>query len=218
MATDRPADWIARVIVVDPQPMYRAGLTEAIQERSNLEVVSQAADGSSAIEQIARHAPDVAVIDLSVPGFDGVRALERLIQDESQTRVLILSDYNDGWTLYQAVEAGAAGCLLKDADADTICSAITAVAQGDTVFAPELAAMMAEQIRSRHGRDVDALTKRECEILRLTADGLSAVHVGQELALSQSTVKTHLTHIYAKLGVTSAAAAVCEAMRLNILS
>jgi two-component system nitrate/nitrite response regulator NarL len=189
-----------------------------VQRRANLEVVSQAGDGSSASEQIARLAPDVAVIDLHVLGLDGLRVLEGIIQGESQTRVLILAERQDGPIVYQAIEAGAAACLPKDADADAICDAIVAVARGNHVFAPQLVDAIVEQIRSRRRGGGGTLSERERAVLRLTADGLPAMRVATELAVSESTVKTHLTHIYAKLGVSGAAAAVYEAMRLNILS
>ena len=211
------ADLRARVVVVDPRPTHRAGLVEAIDQRSDLEVVSQATDGSSASEQITRHAPDVVVIDLHVLGFDGLAVLEKGIQDESRTRVLILSGHRDRSIVYQSIEAGAAGGLLRDADAETICNAIAAIARGDHVFAPQLVDMILEQIRGRRRGGGGALTERERAILRLTADGLPAAQVATELAVSESTVKTHLTHIYTKLGVSRAAAAVYEAMRLNIL-
>jgi two-component system nitrate/nitrite response regulator NarL len=218
MPAHRPADSLTRVVVVDPRPAFRAGLVEAIQQGADLEVAAVAGYGSSASEQIDRLAPDVAVIDLHVLGFDGLRVLEGIIQDESQTRVLILAGHRDGPMVYQAIEAGAAGCLLKDADADTIGNAIAAVARGNHVFAPELVDMIAEQIRGQRRGGGGTLSERERAILRLTADGLPAMRVATELAVSESTVKTHLTHIYAKLGVSCAAAAVYEAMRLNILS
>jgi two-component system nitrate/nitrite response regulator NarL len=172
----------------------------------------------SACEEIARLAADVVVMDLHVLGIDGLRLLETITQEDSQTRVLLLYGYQDGPILYQAIEAGAAGCLMSDADADAICSAIAAVARDEYAFAPQVARMIAEQMRARRHRVRGTLSERERAVLRLTADGLPAAGVAKELAVSKSTVKTHLTHIYAKLGVSCAAAAVYEAMRLDILS
>jgi len=193
-------------------------LVDAIRREPNLELVLEGGDGSSTSRQIAELAPDMAVIDLHMLGFDGLRLLERLSDAESETRVLILSGDQDGSLVYQAIEAGAAGCLPEDAGPQTICDAIASVARGERVFAPELVDMLAEQIRGRRRGGSGALTERQRTILRLTADGLSAEEVASELAVSMSTVKKHLSHAYARLGVSGAAAAVYEAMRLNILS
>jgi two-component system nitrate/nitrite response regulator NarL len=189
---DRQTDSVPRVVVVDDHPVYRAGLTEAIRQQPDLEVVSDAGEGQGVIEQILGLAPEVAVIAANPPELDGLRVLEGIAQSGCQTRVLVLSTYDEGQTIPQALAAGAAGYLLKDADAETICGAVAAVA--------------------------GALSQRQREILRLTAEGLSAERVGDELALSSSTVKTHLAHVYEKLGVSCAPAAVCEAMRRGILS
>lgn len=218
MSTDRPADSRVGVAVVDPRPAERGALVTAIRKRADLELVSEAAGGLEASDQISRLAPDVAVIALHVLGFDGLRVLEGLKVHGSETRVLILSADHDGSIVYHAIGAGAVGCLPQDAGHETICGAIVAVARGDYAYSPELVEMLAEQIRSRHHGGRGGLSERERAILRLTADGLPAAKVGRELAISESTVKTHLTHIYAKLGVTCAAAAVYEAMRLDILS
>jgi len=144
--------------------------------------------------------------------------LDRIVEDESQTRVLVLCDRNDGPLVYQAIEAGATGCLKTDAGMDAICDAIPSIARGEDVFSPHLVEIVARQIRRHRRGGRGSLTERERAVLRLTADGLPAADVATELAVSESTVKTHLTHIYAKLGVTCAAAAVYEAMRLEILS
>jgi two-component system nitrate/nitrite response regulator NarL len=217
MRTDRQSDPLLRVVVVDDHAVYRAGLSEAIRREPNLEVVSDAGDRPDAIERILELVPDVAVIGANAPGFDGLRVLERIAQSGCQTRVLVLSSYDEP-TIHRALALGAAGYLVKDADAETICGAIAAVALGQSVFSPELLGMVARQIRTETGRGPAALSERQQEILRLTAEGLSAEHVGEELALSTSTVKTHLAHVYEKLGVSCGPAAVCEAMRRGILS
>ena len=217
MATDRPADSPARVVVVDPRPARRATLVDAIRQHPDLEIVSQVGDGRSASKQIARLEPDVAVIELHVLGFDGLRVVEATLGDESKTRVLVLSGSQDGSIVHQAIQAGAAGCLMIDADADTIGGAIAAVARGDRAFAPQVSELIAEQIGGRD-REGCTLTQRERSVLRLTADGLSAGEVATELALSESTVTKHLMSAYEKLGVSCAAAAVHEAMRLEIIA
>jgi len=218
MPARRPVASPTRVVVVDPRPAHRARLVAAIRQRSSLELAVEAGDGSTASEQIVALAPDVAVIELHVLGLDALRVFDRIIEDELHARVLVLCGRNDGVLVYQAIEAGAAGCLLADAEMDFICSAIAAVARGEDVFSPQLVDIVARQIRRHRRGGRGSLTERERAILRLTADGLPAAKVGAELAVSESTVKTHLTHIYAKLGVACAAAAVYEAMRLNIIS
>jgi two-component system nitrate/nitrite response regulator NarL len=218
MPTSRSGQSPVRVTVVDPRPAYRIRLVEGIRQRRDLELVSEAGDGSSACQQIIELGPDVAVVDLHILGFDGLRVLESIIQKGCDTRVLILSQDHDGPLVYQAIEAGATGCLSTNADLNAICDATAAVARGKDVFAPELINMIANQIRGRRRGGGGKLTERERAILRLTADGLPAGRVAAELAVSESTVKTHLTNAYSKLGVSCAAAAVYEAMRLNILS
>jgi DNA-binding NarL/FixJ family response regulator len=184
----------------------------------DLELASQDCGDSSAVESIARNAPDVAVIELDLPRFD--HPLETIVLDEAGPSVLALSREDDGCgpMIYRAIEAGADGCLFKSADAETICDAIIRVAQGKTAIPQEVSESIASQIRLRRARSEAVLTDRERQILRLTAGGLSSEGVGQELSLGQSTVKTHLSNVYAKLGVTCAAAAVFEAMRLDLLS
>jgi two-component system nitrate/nitrite response regulator NarL len=192
-------------------------LVAAIRRQPGLEVVSEAGDGSSAGKQIVRHEPDVAVIELHTLGLDALSPLESIAQGQLQTRVLLLSGGQDGPIVYQALEAGAAGWLTNDADLNQICESIATVARGGYAFAPELVDTLAQQIRRRRRGGGSGLTERERAVLQLTADGMTASRVAGELAVSESTVKTHLGHIYAKLGVSCAAAAVYEAMRLDIL-
>jgi two-component system, NarL family, nitrate/nitrite response regulator NarL len=216
--SDQQAGPVLRVAVVDGQPVYRAGLIEAIRQQPELECVFDAGDGLGGIERILGSAPDVAVVGVNLPGSEDLPVLESIAQSEGGTRVLVLASREAGPLIYQALAAGASGYLMKDADAETICSAIAAVARGDTVVSPELLGVVARHIRADNGRSTVTLTQRQHDILRLTADGLSAERVGRELSLSSSTVKTHLAHIYEKLGVSGAPAAVCEAMRRGILS
>ena len=186
--------------------------------RPGLELVSQDGDDQSAATSIARYAPDVAVIELDLPRFEHL--LEAIVSDEAGPRVLALGGHGDGDAarIYRAIEAGAAGCVFKHAEPETICDAIATVARGEVALPQEVTELIATQIRERRSQSEMTLTERERQILRLTAGGLSAQGVGQELSLGRSTVKTHLSHIYAKLGVTCAAAAVFEAMRLDLLS
>lgn len=205
-----------RVIAADPHPVYRQGLTEAIARRSDLELVGEAADAEGAVNDVARLSPEVAVIELKLLDGDGPGLVER-ITGEHETRLLLLCGHEDAAAIYAAIEAGATGCLFKEANGEEISEAIAALGRGEAAFCRRSAESIAGQIQLRRDRDGAALTERERQILKLTADGLPSGRVGEELALSQSTVKNHLSNIYAKLGVTCAAAAVSEAMRLDLL-
>ena len=205
------------VYVADDHPVYRDGIVAAVRARAELQVVGQASDGRHALAEIRELAPDVAVLDMKLPGLDGLGVLDALVQDGLAVRVLILSAYVDEEIVYRALARGAAGYLSKDADRDTICDAVAAVARGEVRVDPGLQGVLIGAIRRREVDDRPVLTAREREIVRLVADGLSAPEVGERLHLSPSTVKTHLQSLYQKLGVSDRAAAVATAMRLGLL-
>lgn len=205
------------MLVADGQPLYREALCRAVRGRPELELVGQSADGREALELIARLAPDIAVLDLTLGELDGARVLEAVSRDGLAGRVLLLSVEVDAAVAYEVVEAGAAGYLSKDVDADELCDAIAAVARGQTVLAPQVQAGIAAEIRLRRSDDRPILTEREREILALVADGLTARQMAGRLHLAVGTVKTHLLHLYAKLGVSERAAAVAAAMRRGLL-
>jgi two-component system nitrate/nitrite response regulator NarL len=205
------------VYVADDHPLYREGVVSAIKERPELELVGEAGNGTDALEEIKRLGPDVAILDVKMPGIDGIRVLNALQRDGAPTRVLFLSAYLDSAIVYRAVAAGAAAYLSKDSDRQAICDAVLAVARGDSILAPEIHAGIAQEIRTREHDDRPVLSPREREILGLTAEGCTAPEIGRRLYLSTTTVKTHLQHLYEKLGVSDRAAAVAEAMRRGLL-
>ncbi len=205
-----------RVIVADSYPVYRRGLAEAVERRPDLELVGEAADAEAAVEQTGRSAPDVIVVELQLVAQDG-RLLERIAGEAPEARVLLLCGRDDPNDIYRAIEAGAVGCLFKEAEAEEITDAIATLARGEAVLAPRAAELIARQIRVRGERERAALTERERQVLTLTAEGFSSQGVAGELAVSQSTVKQHLSNIYSKLEVAGAAAAVSEAIRLELL-
>ncbi|RKQ91305.1 LuxR family two component transcriptional regulator [Solirubrobacter pauli] len=200
-----------RVLIADDHPLFRDGLARAVNAR--FELVGQAADGREALAGIRRHAPDVAVVDLRMPGLSGLEVIGR-----SSVPVLVLSAATDSALVYAAVAAGAAGYFSKDAGRDAICDAIAAVGRGEHVLDPSLQAGLFGEIQ---GRELDGerplLSDREREILDRIAAGKTAPAIAQELYLSTATVKTHLAHLYEKLGVGDRAAAVAEAMRRGLL-
>ncbi len=190
-----------RVLVADDHPLFRGAVGEAVKERAELELVGEARDGGEAVEAIERLKPDVAVLDVRMPGLEGIEVLERVKRDGLHTRVMFLSAFMDPDFAYKAVAAGARAYVSKEADSAAICDAVVAVARGDTVFAPEVQAGLADAIRLREaGGDRPLLTPREQEILELTAVGLSAPEIARRIHLSPATVKTHLQHLYEKLG------------------
>lgn len=206
-----------RVYVADDHPLYREGVVGAIRGRPDFELVGEAGDGKQALEEIRRLKPDVALLDVKLPGLDGARVLNALRRDGVTTRVMFLSAYVDSAIVYRAVAAGASAYLSKDAGRQAICDAVAAVARGDSVLAPEIQAGIVQEIRLREHDDRPALTPREREILHMTAEGCTAPEIGRRLYLSPTTVKTHLQHLYEKLGVSDRAAAVAEAMRRGLL-
>lgn len=217
MAAKPKTSSLVRVVVADPHPVYRHGLANAIAGRSDLELVAATGDAESAVEEVTRLSPEVAVIELKLVAEDGSGVIERITGDGRATRVVVLCGQADGEAIYRALEAGAVGVLFKEQAAEEISEAIAAAGRGEAAFAPRAGELVAHQLRLQRRHDDALLSKREVAVLTMTAEGLSSGRVAQQLALSQSTVKNHLSHIYAKLGVTSAAAAVSEAMRLDLL-
>jgi two-component system nitrate/nitrite response regulator NarL len=205
------------VLVADDHPVYREGIVRAIKERPELELVGEAASGRDALEEIRRLEPDVAVLDMKMPGLDGRQVLNATERDDLGTRVMFVSAYLDSEIVYQAIAAGAKAYLSKESTREQICDAIAAVGRGETVLSPEIQAGLAREIQARSDDQRPLLTPREQEILALTAEGLSAPDIGGRLHLSPATVKTHLQHAYEKLGVSDRAAAVAEAMRRGLL-
>ena len=206
-----------RVVVADDHPLYREGVVRALAASGRVEVVAQAEDGRGALEQIREHAPDVALIDYKLPHLDGVSVVHAVTRDGLATRVLLLSAFTDSGLVYEALQTGASGYLPKEAKRDEIVDAVLACARGETVLPSELTAGLVSEIRVRRGSDTPVLTDREREILKMIAAGKSLPDIAKELYLGVTTVKTHVQHLYEKLGVSDRAAAVAEAMRRRVI-
>lgn len=206
-----------RVLVSENHPLYRHAVAEAIRRAPDLELVAEHDDGRAALVAIRELEPDVAVLDVKMPDLDGIQVVSAVVRDGLATRVVFLSAYVDGGTVYAAFGAGASAYLSKDAPAQTICETVAVVARGGTVFPAELQGGLAEQIRLRSADERPLLTAREREMVRLAAQGCSAPEMARRLHLSHGTVKSHLGHAYQKLGVSDRAAAVAEAMRRGLL-
>ena len=206
-----------RVLAADGQPLYRDAVARAIRERPELELVGEAGTGRELLDAIEARRPDVAIIGGTLGVPTGEQVLNAVTRDGLHTRVVMIAARPEPEQVYAALGHGAAGFLTTDADARELCDAITAVARGGTVLSPDLQAGIAGEIRMRTPRDRPAMTAREQETLALIAEGMSAPQIGRALHLSTATVKTHLQHIYVKLGVSERAAAVAEAMRRGLL-
>ncbi len=206
-----------RVVVADDHPLFREAVVRAVRDRPDLELVGAAADGREALGMIREERPDVAVLDLKMPGLDGLKVLNALRREELPTRVVLLSAFLDGAMAFEAMAGGAAAFLSKDAERGRITDTVAAVSRGETVLAPELQAGLAEEIRLRSGGTQPGLSAREREILGHIAEGRSAPEIARRLFLSPATVKSHLGALYEKLGVSDRAAAVAEAMRRGLL-
>jgi two-component system nitrate/nitrite response regulator NarL len=194
------------IVRADGHPVYSDGLPQAIAARGDLEIVGTAGDGRQAIALIREHRPDVAVLEMRMPGLSGLEVAARVAREMLPTRTLLLTAAGAPGVMVDAVSQGVDGYLLKDATGTTICDAIASVAEGRIVL-PR---------RDRRVRD-EVLSGRERRVLQLTADGLSSVLVGEALHLSRASVKAHLRGIYRKLGVSERAAAVAVGMRSGLL-
>jgi two-component system nitrate/nitrite response regulator NarL len=207
-----------RVLVADDHPIYREGIVRAVKERPDLELVAEAENGRDALEEIKRGEPDVALLDIRMPGLEGPQVLNALHRDGLRTKVIFLSAFMESELAYETVAAGARGYLSKESAREEICDAIVAVARGGTALAPEAQAGLAAQVQERErSSEGPQLTPREHEVLHLIAEGLSAPDIGRRIHLSPTTVKSHLHKLYEKLGVSDRAAAVAEAMRRGLL-
>lgn len=207
----------ARVTVADDHPLFRKGLIETLERRPEVEVLAEDADGVAALASIRKHEPDVAVLDVQMPGLSGIEVLNAVARDGMATRVVLLTGFGESGPAYEAIALGAAAYLGKDTAGEKICEAIVAVARGRTVIGEDFQAGLASEIRLRERGNRPTLTEREREVLALTAEGGSVAEVAGSLHLSEATVKTHLHHCYEKLDVSDRAAAVARAMRFGLI-
>lgn len=204
-----------RLLLVDDHPVVRDGLRGMFAGDPGCEVVGEASNGLEAVRLAERLQPDVILMDLHMPEMDGVSAIEELARREIPSRVLVLTTYDQDSYVMPAIEAGATGYLLKDAPRDELLRAVRAVAGGDTILSPAVAGRLVKQVRSPQR---DLLTPRELEVLQLVAAGTTNREIARELFISEATVKTHLLHIYERLGAPDRAAAVSEAYKRGLLS
>ena len=203
-----------RVMIVDDHPVVRNGLIGMFSGDTDFEVVGEASDGAEAVRRARAIAPDVILMDLRMPEMDGVSAIAALTAAGVPARVLVLTTYDTDSDVLAAIEAGATGYLLKDAPPNDLFKAVRAAGGGETVLSPTVATRVVGQMRAPAQ---EPISQRELEVLELVAQGTSNRDAAARLFISEATVKTHLVHIYAKLGVNDRAAAVAEAFNRGLL-
>ena len=206
-----------RVLIVDDQELFRSGLAGLLREDARVEVVGEAGEGARAAELAATLAPDVVLMDLRIPGIDGVEATRLILGERPDARILILSGFGADSFVVQALKAGASGYLLKDAGVEAIVSSILAVAAGENVLAQKVAKRVLEMVTSMPKQLYDGLTEREIEVLRLLARGLANKQIAYRLRVSEKTVRNHISNMYRKLGISDRTQAVLYAVRTGLI-
>lgn len=199
------------VLIVDDHAVVRTGLAQLLRTTNDLELVGEAADGDAAVRLAARLRPDVVLMDLSMPGLDGVAATARILADNPDAHVLVLTSFSDQTRILDALQAGAEGYLLKHAEPETILSGIREVVAGGSPLDPKAARVLLTNRRAP--RQGIRLTDREREVLRMVGDGLPNKSIARRLGISERTVKAHLTSVYHQLGVTDRTQAALWAQR-----
>ncbi len=204
-----------RLLIVDDHPVVRDGVSSMFARNPEFEVLGEAADGAEAVRMAQELRPDVILMDLRMPGMDGVTTITELARRGVAGRVLVLTTYDTDSHVLAAIEAGATGYLLKDAPRTEMLRAVRAVAHGEAVLSPAVAARLMSRVRSP---GAGPLSQREVEVLELVASGTTNREAAARLFITEATVKTHLLNIYAKLGVSDRAAAVAEAFNRGLLT
>jgi DNA-binding NarL/FixJ family response regulator len=204
-----------RLLIVDDHPVVRDGLRGMLAGEADFEVVGEAASGAEAVRLTERERPDVVLMDLQMPQMDGATATAEIAARFPGTRVLVLTTYDTDADILRAVEAGATGYLLKDAPREQLFPAIRSAARGETVLAPAVATRLVHRMREPAE---EALTGREIEVVELVARGSSNADIAAALFISEATVKTHLLHVFAKLGVDDRTAAVVAAIERGVIA
>ena len=210
-----------RVVIADDQRLVREGLRLILDFQTEIEVVGEAVDGVEALHQVREHRPDVLLLDIAMPRLDGLQVTERLQHDTHghRPRVLILTTYDLDEYLFRALKSGASGFLLQDSSREHLVHAIRVVAAGEELLAPSITRRLVEEFvgRPQEGVGVERLTPRERDVLRAVATGLSNTEIAAELVLSETTVKSHLAHVFAKYGLRDRAQAVVLAYESGLV-
>lgn len=214
-----------RVLLVDDQALFREALATLLRQEPAIEVVGEAADGAAALDAEARLRPDVVLMDLRMPGMGGLEATRRLRERRSDARILVLTTFEEDEEVFAAIQAGAAGYLLKASPAARLIEAIATVARGESALQPSVAGKLVQEYNRLAGREarrhdqplVEPLSGRELAVLAALADGLSNKEIGVRLGIAEGTVKNHMTNVLGKLGVLDRTQAALRARELGLI-
>jgi len=210
-----------RVLVVDDQSMVRAGFRLLLADEPDLEVVAEAGNGLEAVAQAARFHPDVILMDIRMPELDGLEATRRILAADPSARILVLTTFDLDEYIYEALQAGASGFVLKDDPPEQLLAAIRTVAAGEALLSPAVTKRVIREFtrlpRPEEPEGLNQLTEREREVLALIAEGRSNAEIGEQLFISETTVKTHVTHVLQKLGLRDRVQAVVLAYQAGLV-
>jgi DNA-binding NarL/FixJ family response regulator len=211
------------VVLADDQALVRRGFRLILEAEPDLEVVAEAEDGQQAIDAARRHHPAVILMDIQMPGLDGLEATRRILADaDSSTRVLILTTFERDDYVFEALQLGASGFLLKTAPPEDLIAAVRVVARGEALLSPSVTRRVIQEVTRHHRRvphsaELERLTQRELEVLRLVAEGLTNAEIAARLYVSEATVKTHTSNVLAKLGLRDRVQAVIFAYKHGLV-
>jgi DNA-binding NarL/FixJ family response regulator len=211
-----------RVMIADDHKLFREGIKALLAITDDIEIVGEAEDGDAALKKSRELEPDVILMDINMPGMNGIRVTEQILEKHPQTRIIMLTMLEDDASIFHAMRAGARGYLLKGADPDEMLSVIRAVAEGQALFGPAIATRLMNYFKelgvksAAPGTPFPELTERELEILRLISQGLNNQKIAQKLVLSHKTVRNHITNIFSKLQVADRAQAIVRAREAGL--
>ncbi|MBN1375601.1 MAG: response regulator transcription factor [Dehalococcoidia bacterium] len=208
-----------KILIVDDHPVVREGIGSMLMRQPDFKIIGEASNGLEAVEKAIELSPDVILMDLRMPEMDGVEAIIKIKQEKPETNFIILTTFSDDEYLFKGIAAGARAYLLKDAPREELFKAIRAVYRGESLIQPVVASRVLDKFAelSKKGPSAEMLSEREIEVLKLMAKGVSNSSIADELAITQSTVKTHITSIFQKLNVTTRTEAVTTALKRGII-
>lgn len=210
---------VIKIVIVDDHPVVREGIGSMLKREPDFKIVGEASNGREAIEKAGELEPDVMLMDLRMPEIDGVEAITQIKANKPDIKFIILTTYSDDEYIFKGIAAGARAYLLKDAPRDELFKAIRAVSRGESLIQPVVASRLLDKLAelSKKSPSVETLSERETEVLNLMAKGVSNKDIADQLSITQSTVKTHITSIFQKLDVTTRTEAVTTALKKGII-